>query len=140
MAVHIPKTVIDPFYRYKRNIAKITTLSRKGGETHIVNIKDLSHDLNRPIAWFSCLSKRLATSSRYDKSQDVTILRGIFTLNQVKISLVSVKILSYVQLVAILKLNLMTRIKYIAERVLQSREYKILRSGLFIEDSQKIHI
>ena len=51
---NIPKSQIDPFYRYKRNILQIQ--NRKGNTISIININIICQQINRSIndikKWF----------------------------------------------------------------------------------------
>jgi translation initiation factor 2 beta subunit (eIF-2beta)/eIF-5 len=46
--VNIPKDHIDGHFRYKREVAKVTHLNKRGGTTVIENTQSLSHDIGRP--------------------------------------------------------------------------------------------
>jgi translation initiation factor 2 beta subunit (eIF-2beta)/eIF-5 len=49
MKVNIPKSNQDPFFRYKRDEIEIRIINTNGGNTELINIKNISSQLNENI-------------------------------------------------------------------------------------------
>jgi translation initiation factor 5 len=47
--INIPKNVDDPFHRYKRNAVETVFVSKKGGQTEILNLVQIAKQLNRDV-------------------------------------------------------------------------------------------
>lgn len=67
----IPASVVDPFYRYRRQVLQLTTLQKKGGQTVIENLITVSRELGRTpeeiVKWFQ---KVLPTRGKGGRARD----------------------------------------------------------------------
>lgn len=64
MQVNIPKSYVDPFARYKRDILIITSLAKQGGQTQITNIEIIAKQLGRSAQdIIKYIAKRLGVRS-----------------------------------------------------------------------------
>jgi translation initiation factor 2 beta subunit (eIF-2beta)/eIF-5 len=79
--VNIPRSQIDPFYRYKREV--VQTIPGKANSTILTNVDTIAHQLNRsPAEIMAFLRKKLGTSVITTKQGPG--LRGPFTSEQVE--------------------------------------------------------
>lgn len=83
MAVNIPKSNFDPFYRYRR--PKIVIENRKGNNIAIVNISEIGKSLNRdPSTLAKVFSKELATRAGWSSKEKIIMMKGKFTVDQLE--------------------------------------------------------
>ena len=74
---NIPKTVDDPFHRYRRQRVKIVV--GKANTTIITNAATIAHAINRPLKSIADYLKiQLATNAIV--KGDIIILKGTFTV------------------------------------------------------------
>ena len=77
MSVNIPRSAIDPFYRYKRNV--IQTQGGKGNNTVVKNIDAIAKQLDRsPEQIATFFRKKLSVNVRIDKRG--FIMAGQYTI------------------------------------------------------------
>jgi translation initiation factor 2 beta subunit (eIF-2beta)/eIF-5 len=83
MAVNIPKSNFDPFYRYRR--PRIFIENRKGNTTAIVNIFEIGKSLNRdPQIFAKIFSKELGTRASWSSKEKIIVVNGKFTVDQLE--------------------------------------------------------
>lgn len=76
--INIPRSMIDPFYRYQRQQLDIKYLPKCGGETHIKNLSIIAKEIYTPIKiLIRMLKKRLNVG--INEKKDIVILRGQHT-------------------------------------------------------------
>lgn len=78
----MPKTVDDPFYRYKRATIESTYIKKNGGSTiiSVCNLNNISKDLDRSIDYLiQFLKKNLKT--RITKINNDYHIKGLFDNN-----------------------------------------------------------
>lgn len=64
MQVNIPKSYVDPFARYKRDLLIVAPIVKHGGQTQITNIEQVAKQLGRsPQEIVKFIAKRLGVRS-----------------------------------------------------------------------------
>lgn len=78
MSINIPRSVVDPFYRYRRHPLDIGRLAKNGGSTAIRNVTTIAKDLKCQVGDIEKVYKKtLGCSTRLDGEQGL-VLRGTF--------------------------------------------------------------
>lgn len=77
--VNIPKSYVDPFARYRRDLLTIVIIPKHGGQTLITNIETVAKQLGRePKEIMKYIGKRLGVRS------DATMLQGSHTRDKLE--------------------------------------------------------
>lgn len=66
--VNIPKSLIDPTFRYKRDIIEIIIQNTQGGITKLVNIENIATQLGTPLDDLLKFLKKKTTTSMIQKN------------------------------------------------------------------------
>lgn len=79
--VNIPKSIIDPFYRYRRDEIKIQVLNNNGGVTKIVNVESICKALNISIKELFSFYKKKLNVATIEKD---FIIKKVETINKLE--------------------------------------------------------
>lgn len=81
MQVNIPKSYMDPFARYRRDIIIVTCVAKHGGQTHITNIETIAKQLGRSAQdIIKYMAKRLGVRS----DGKIGMIQGIHTRDKLE--------------------------------------------------------
>jgi translation initiation factor 2 beta subunit (eIF-2beta)/eIF-5 len=80
MSLNIPQSMIDPFYRYRREKLR---LEPRGKKTHLLNLPKIAQQLNRTPEELISLFKKSTGSTMYPKNNQI-VINGNFTVDQLE--------------------------------------------------------